>query len=457
MKNPPIDAAAPASDAAYKKHHRRHRTVWRTSFAFAAVWSAIGIFAAGPAFAASPTTPESSDVGDATSFGVSPATIEIAEAARGGSFASEIIIFNRATKPVQFSVGSAGPVGDWIRVGPEASPVKKYSFSAPPGRTLVNVAISVPTDAPNGTYEAAVTAAAQTSTTGTETSGVSVAFETTINIKVSGEQQATAVFSNLNVAASEIGRPTEIRATIANTGNVSLPLGLQAQVFRSNTLVQTLTTPKQQQVAPPGRSVDVILQWPTTDALPGDYTIEVTATAGSQTLGSKQQTVRVEAPGKLERSLKVVDLEVVQQANARPVLRGTVTNTGDIAGRTTVTATAAVDGISQSTTQGDSFYIAPGESLPFIVTLPLLDKGKYQLTVVAELEDYRSPSEITTFDVRGEKNQLPVLPAIALAGLLGLIVIVRRGRRRHHTPASVDRLRTPVSEQPERPLASTLR
>lgn len=457
FKNSVVDTPVRARHLQPPTSSSRYRRALRVCFALTAAWSTVGIFGAEVA-TASPAKPETNASPDVSSFGVSPATIDISDAGRGGSFASEIIVFNRATKTVQFTVASIGQVGDWIRVGPEATPVKQYTFASEPGRTLVNIAIDVPTDSPNGTYEAAVTVTAQTSAAA-DKSGVSVSFETRVTIRVSGAQRATAVFSNLSVAASEIGRPTEIRATIANTGNVSLPLGLEARVFRSKTLVQTLTTPEQQQIAPPGRSVDVILQWPTIDALPGDYTIDVAATAGGQSLGSKQQTVRVEAPGKLVRSLKITNLEVTQQTNSRPVLRGTVTNTGDIAGRTTaratVTSTKSKNGATESPTSSESFYIAPGESLPFVVTLPLLEAGGYELKVDAELEDYRAPSVITTFVVSGEKKSAPVLTMIAAVGLLGLMFTVRRGRRRRQLPRSFGRPQPTAPEQPDRVLASS--
>jgi hypothetical protein len=367
-----------------------------------------------------------------SSFGISPSTITVTSAARNGTFANDITIFNSSNESQVFQVSSIGPVATWTRFGPKESPVSQFDLSVGPGRTAVRVEIAVPSDAANGTYDGAVLLSASPATG--SSNGVSVTFEVGISVVVDGEQIVKATYSNLAVATSEVGVPSEIRATVANTGNVALPVNATAEIKRGGVLVETLSTPSSQTVLP-GSSGDIVFNWDTKDALPGDYSVAVDITAGELKLGSKQQTFRLEAPGKLTRSLKVEGLSVAQEADARPLLSGTVRNDGQIAGRSTVSARIVRDGKTVSVVQGDSFYVSPGQNVPFALNLPLLSGGKYSAEVTAELDDYRSPVTNTTFTVAADSTTPPIVPIAAGIGVVGLLAIAasrRRSRRTRH-------------------------
>jgi hypothetical protein len=367
-----------------------------------------------------------------SSFGVSPSDITVSNAARNGVFANDIGIFNSSSETQVFQVSATGAVASWTRFGPKESPVREYEFGVGPGRSSVRVQLDVPGDIANGTYKGAVLLSA--SPTPGSANGVSVTFEVGLSVVIDGEQIIKASYSNLSINSSEVGLATEIRATVANTGNVALPVSAVAQIKRGEVVVETITTDSTQTLLP-SSSGDILLNWDTKDALPGDYSVSVDIVAGDLKLGSKQQTFRLEAPGKLTRSLKVEELNVVQEPDARPLLSGTVSNTGQISGRALVSARIVQRGKTVSVVQGDSFYVAPGQKVAFAVNLPLLTGGTYTAEVSAELDDYRSPPTTASFKVASESTTPPIVPIAAGVGVVGLLALgaKRRGSRSRRT------------------------
>ncbi len=368
-----------------------------------------------------------------SSFGISPSTITVSSAARNGTFANDISIINSSNETQVFQVSANGDVADWVRFGPEESPVKQFDISVAPGRTSVRVQTSIPADIANGTYGGAVLLSA--SPKAGSKSGVSVTFEVGMSIVVDGEQIMKASYSNLTVGASEVGQTAEVRATVANTGNVALPVTATATIERGDVLVEKLATETSQTVLP-ASSGDIILAWNTADALPGDYTVTVDITAGSLQLGTKQQTVRLEAPGKLTRALAVSNLSVAQEPDVRPLLSGSVRNTGQVGGRATVRAQIMKKGKPQSVVQGDSFFVAPGQDIAFALNLPLLGGGEYVAEVTAEFDNYRSPSATTSFTVKAESTTPPIVPIVAGLGAGALLLFGLMKRRQRSTQNS---------------------
>lgn len=413
---------------------------------------------AGAATTAAPPAVESAGQPvEPTSFGVSPGTITISDGARKAQTGSDVIVFNRSGVAAQFEASSAGDVSSWIRFGPVQAPVTRYRFGAQPGRTNIPVSISIPSDAPNGTHAGVIrlTAAA---VPGQSASGVSVTFEIPVAITVRGDQRVGAIYSNLSVLASEVGLPVEIRATVANTGNVSLPISATAEIQRNDVTVARLDTSDATTQALPGKSSDLSLNWDTTDALPGDYIVIVDMSAGTLELGQKRHSLRLEAPGNLVRALTIQGLEVEQPKDGRPLLRGRVTNNGQIAGRVTVSAVLFRSGSPLSSVEGNSAYIAPGQTIDAVLALPLLASGSYRVTAAAELDDYRSPEVKTSFSVSTDNSPDPLLPIVGLGALGAALVGLaarhqsRRNRRsgRSTAEAGPDRTNSAVPGKPVR-------
>ncbi len=434
---------------------RRAHTVSRCCLLLAllaTLSTAVGASSASAA-AIDPTTQPA--ITEPTSFGVSPGSINIADGARNARAGSDIIVFNKSSIPSPFEASAAGEIAGWVRFGPTQAPVSRYRFSAQPGRTEVPISISIPPDARNGNHEGVVRVTAAAAP-GEGDSGVTVTFEIPITVTVAGEQRVGATYSNLTILATEIGEPAEIRATVANTGNVTLPVVGKVEILRNGVTIARMDSGKDGRQALPGKSVDLLLTWDTRDALPGDYTVIVDVAAGDTQLGRKQQTLRLESPGRLVRALTIAELVVEQSSDARPVLRGRVTNTGQIAGRATLSAVVSRGGLSLASAESTSFYIAPGQTVDAIVALPLLTGGTYKVASVAELPDYRSPEKATEFSVANVSASHSALPMFGLVALVALTLGVgatRRSRRRVRAPS---RLGEPIGAAPSEPTARPL-
>jgi hypothetical protein len=246
----------------------------------------------------------------AGNFGVSPSTMSFKAVARGGSAVSDVVVVNNTTESATFVVRATGPLAAWTRFGPANQAVPEYQFDADPGTNSVRVAIDVPKEAANGSYDGAIQVIALPDETVGGNSGVSVTFEIGAALSVSGDQRLAATYSNLAVLASEVGEPVELRATVNNTGNVAVSVTAEVEILRNGLNVDTLDTATAPQTIDAGRSGDVVLNWETKDTLPGDYSVNFRLITDNLQLGSKSSSFRLEAPGKLQRSLLLDEVQV---------------------------------------------------------------------------------------------------------------------------------------------------
>jgi hypothetical protein len=376
--------------------------------------------------------------GNGGSFGVSPNVLSFPGLARGASGVSDVIIVNSTEADAAFVVTSSGDTAKWTLFGPQNQAVPNYEFDAPPGVSTVRVALSVPADAPNGEYTGKVKVISQP-TEDAGTAGVSVAFEVNVEATVSGDQRLEANYSNFAVLASEVGKPVELRATVANTGNVAILVTTQIDIRRNATVVEQLDTLESPQTIDPGRSGDIVLDWDTKDTLPGDYTVEMKLLSEGLELGTKSSNFRLEAPGTFQPSVALADVSI-DTAKTPPLLTGAITNTGQIAGRTMLRVAVKRGDEVIEQFESESTYIAPSDRVTREVPLAVSAPGTYSVETIAVFDGYETAPVVTKLSI-GEAgdSSFPVwLPVAGIAALVGLgaVAIRRRGRAKARSAAS---------------------
>lgn len=384
-----------------------------------------------PAITTASETPSQAPPESTGGFGISPGSILVEDALRGGSASSNVMILNESGRTQTFQLTTRGEVAEWVSFGEENEEVQSLTVVSEPGRQIARVAIDIPDTAQNGTYTGRINIAA-IAANASDPDTVGVSFELTLSIVVNGEQRIAAVFSNLGVVATEIGRPVTIRTSVSNSGNVSLPLSITTEVLRRGALVETLSNATSPQSVDPAQSTDVLTVWDTTDALPGDYTIRSTAKAGSLDLGTKEATFRLSGAGSLSRSGKLTDFSMIGAPKLDQALGllATFTNTGQVATNATLNVSLYKGDTLLARIKSKQGYVEPGQVIPFEVQTQALPSGTFRAVADVAFDGGSSPSKELSFRVDANKVSLGLALGVGGAfiafGSLAFLVIRRR-------------------------------
>jgi hypothetical protein len=423
---------------------RRAKQTVAASAGFLTFLSVVFVPAAATASVTSATNPSPTTVSAATQtppdstggFGISPASILVEDALRGGSASSNVMILNESGRTQTFELTTRGEIADWVTYGEKNEEVRALTVLSEPGRQIARVAIDIPSTARNGTYEGRINVAA-ISPSDSDPNVVGMSFDLIVTIVVNGEQRVAAAFSNLSIVATEIGQPVTVRASIANSGNVSLPLNVTTEVLRKGALVETLSNSESPQSVDPALSTDVMTVWNTNDALPGDYTVRSTVMAGSLDLGTKEATFRLGESGSLIRSGKLTDFAMIGTPKlSQPLgLLASYTNTGQVATSATLNVSLYQGAKLLSRIKSKPGYVEPGQVVPFEVQTEALPSGTFRAVADVAFDGGSSPKKELTFKVA--RKAAPLGAALGAGGAviaLGSLALLVARRRRHSRP-----------------------
>lgn len=174
-----------------------------------------GLLVALVLLALAPSMPASAGRG----FGVSPATVDFTDppALRGQEYDTTVRVANRDDSPASVTLSPEGDVGAWLSVVPSAPLVVPAQ-----GSKDVVVHLKVPQDAANGLHEARLRVRAAAPDVAGSGSGSAVAVELVpaVRILVSGDQVLDLALESIAVRNATAGRPLDVVARVANSGNV---------------------------------------------------------------------------------------------------------------------------------------------------------------------------------------------------------------------------------------------
>jgi uncharacterized membrane protein len=399
---------------------------------FLAVSTLFAVSASASTLSPTPSTTPSGQANDSAAprakteaLGVSPGSLNLRNGARNGSTVSDVSILNTTTQSQTFTAIAKGDIAKWTRFGPQGSAAKELSVEAKPGATAIRVQIDIPADAANGSYTGAIYL--NSTPDPKNATGVSVSFEIPVGLDVNGDQVIAATYSNLSVTASEIGKPATMKMTVANTGNVALPVTAFAEIKRGDAIVDKVDSAQSSQTIDPGTSGDILLDWVTKDALPGDYSITVSLEAPGVKLGSKTQTIRLEAAGALVRSAQVDSLAVTTEKGVATAVTGSLLNNGKVAGQTVARVRFLKGDTEVAKATSEAVYLAPGQTSDFTIAIPQdLQPGSYTAQVTAELDGVRSKPELLKFSAGKSSSSTRFLFLLGLIPVGLLLFMLRR-------------------------------
>ncbi|MDJ0769508.1 MAG: hypothetical protein QNJ12_11970 [Ilumatobacter sp.] len=418
--------------------------------------------AAGPALARSGDEPIDDGL---AGIGVAPAFLAFEAALRGTSYTGSIVLSNGLPGDRHFTFATAGDIADWITFSDgDGRPIDDVVIPHE-GATTVQAIIAVPAAVPNGDYTGRIEVSGQPvdGTEGASSAGLSIGAVVAVAIEVGGEMIRAGSFDDVVVEAVEVGLPLQISATFNNSGNVGFDPALDLTITRSGQPVDVISVPPEETIDP-GRAESIDVTWDTTDTLPGDYSVEVIATAVGYDFAPIERPFRIEHPGSIERSATLESLEVVSvpELGGTARVRGTLRNESDVAVRSILVAEIERDGTLIGELRSLEVLAPPNNTTSIDVVVEGLEAGAHVVRGKVNYEGRETETLAVSFDVAAPAGTdsgsgIGATTLLALAAVLGLVVAaaVALIRRRRAGPgdtpgAGPDPARP---RQPERELA----
>jgi hypothetical protein len=200
-------------------------------------------------------------------------------------------------------------------------------------------------------------------------------------------------------------------------------------------------------VIDPSRAEDVVLTWDTTDTLPGEYRVDVVATAEGYVFEPISVTFRLDPAGSVERLGSLESLAVVNLPEVGSIarVRGEFRNDSDVAVSAILVAEVTLDGQLVDEIRSLELVAPPGNVTSIDVVVDDLRPGTYDVSGKVNFEGLETESLTAGFVVAGDDvatgagsdddgGGLAPGVIVAVAGATGLVVgvplVVAKRRKR---------------------------
>lgn len=140
---------------------------------------------------------------------------------RGGTAVQALGLVNDADESRLLRFVTIGEVGPWIEVRQtqDGEPIEAFAIGAG-GDATFDLAVSVPDDVANGTYEGALRVLSGSTEPGD--AAVEIGVELPVTVIVNGTQVIAAAMEDFTVGTAEVGTPLPLSVAIRNEGNVAI-------------------------------------------------------------------------------------------------------------------------------------------------------------------------------------------------------------------------------------------
>ena len=218
----------------------------------------------------------------AVGLGLSPSSISISDALKGGTYERTLTVFNSGDETGTFDLSAEGECSDWITIyNPEnltLGPITNITVVNDDMRPILLV-YDIPEDVANGTYSAKVLVKSTLKAGAAEGGGGGVAaalaqWPYKVAITVVGAQNLAGSVGNITVNATEVGKPVETMVEFTNEGNVTAKPVINVTIMKDGTLVDSIE--EAETSIKPGCNGTISVLYNTIGMEPGDYLANVT-------------------------------------------------------------------------------------------------------------------------------------------------------------------------------------
>ena len=240
-------------------------------------------------------------------IGITPGTIKIDDAARGGEYTKLVTLFNEGDAEVTFEVAKDGQAATWASLHPVTDQNATLDKVVVPAKTSTRILlrIAVPPDAANGiekgviSFQSVVT---DQGPAGAASSGVNTGVSVQLSVNVSGSQRLAGEVLDSYADDVEVGTPLSILTTFNNTGNVEAKPEIKSTIKDSSGSTVG-EVDKSDTGVKAGQTSTIESQWDTSGRDLGSYVASVAVTLDGKQIFNQDVSFDIVAVGTLRQGI----------------------------------------------------------------------------------------------------------------------------------------------------------
>ena len=384
----------------------------------------------------------------AIGLGISPASITISDAFKGGTYERTITVFNSGDETGTFELTAEGECADWISFYKPEEPNTPITEVTIPGkgRAKVLVKFDIPKDIANANYTATIYARSIPEGGGGEgaVAHAVIRIPSKVLIQVTGTQILKGSVKSITAADTEVGYPLKIKVVFQNEGNVIAKPKIAVTITKTGEGVVVDRFVHEETGIKPGKEGIIKVLWNTTGRDTGDYIANVTVSLGDEVLATKDLHFKILPIGSLTRRgvLQSLAIEGEPLVNIVIKLVANFENTGEIDTMAKFKGEIYHEGDLLDVLGSEEMFVESGETAKLVSYYKILEPGNYTikgrvLYAGKETEEKEVSFSVPVPEVEesGEdKNRIPGFEAVFAIIALSFISIFlafshKRGKR----------------------------
>ncbi len=365
----------------------------------------------------------------ATGIAVTPSTMEISDAMRGGELQRMLTVFNPGDKVSGYTFNVTGEAGSWISFYEESDPLTPIEKVTIPGngKAKILVKFNIPEDASNEKHEATIfvaTAAAQEDESGSG-QAVKLGAPIAVTIAVTGTQILSGTVISISTTDTEISYPLRIKVEFQNTGNVVAKPEIEVKITKNGTMVNRFAYTYSAGVKVGSKEI-IPVEWDTTGGETGDHEVNVTVALGGEMLATRELPVKLLPVGTMSRQGSLTDISYDGKPSVGKTLKilATFRNTGKIDTKAKFIGEVYVDGDLIDTISSEELLVPVRETGTLTAYLKIEQDGSYTIKGHAVYEGKTTETKELSFDVATKAETEPTPNSTPGFGALGVIIAI---------------------------------
>jgi len=347
---------------------------------------------------------------------------------RDGRETRTLVLLAESVAGSALAVTVTGPAREWVTVTPFGSSVPLPTVEiGEDGRALVEVTVTIPFDAGNGTYVAAVEIS-----TIAPAAKIQTAIAVPITIGVTGDAAIAGSLERVVVPrAVPVGADIVVNATVTNTGTVAARPSMAITISNQQDVRSRTTT--EFAALRPGESVDLSARVEAVGVAGEELTMDLVVLLDSSEIGHETDVIDLTTAGSAA-SVAPLDITVTDPAEPGGVTRLVVSFVNDGLEPVAVTfiGSASRNGVPVTAVESIQVRADPGEIGTAEIFVTIERDGDYQ--IVGRWEGDGITSEPVSIEW-GVGSAFPMFTLIAVFAVLTLILIgatIRYWRQSEH-------------------------
>ena len=364
----------------------------------------------------------------AIGIGISPASITIEDAFKGGTYERAITVFNSGDETGNFGLTAEGECADWISFYNETKPDIPITEITIPGKDNVKILVKfgIPEGIANADYTSTIYAQSipeEGAVTEGAVAHAIIRIPLEVLIEVTGTQILKGTVKSITTMDIEIDYPLKIKVEFQNEGNVIAKPKIAVGITKNGELVDSFV--HDETGIKPDCTDTITVLWNTTGRDTGDYVANVAVSLGEELLSAKELPFKVLPFGTLTRQgvLHTLTIEGKPLVNIVIKLVANFENTGEIDTMAKFKGEIYHEGNLLDVMESDEMFVEVGETTKLADYYKITEAGSYAIKGRVFYAGKETAEKEVSFDVPVPEVEIPEEEKKWIPGFEGVLVI----------------------------------